>query len=1413
MIDGIRVLYVDDEPDLLEIAKIILEKGGAFSVDTLSSAPEALEQVDAERYDAIISDYQMPEMDGIIFLRQLRALGNATPFIIFTGKGREEIAIQALNEGADFYIQKGGDIRSQFTELAHKIRQAVARRRAEERMSEVNKAFLAFRPDPLFNITILTGLTGKMLQGTCALYNRLENGRLCSLGMWNTPPDFNPCDQPEGQICNDVILKGGSSPTIIINLPESPYAETDPNVRRYQLQTYVGIPVKIGDRYLGSLCVVYQDHYSPSPQDIEILFFLAQAIAIEDQRRVAGQKLQESEEKYRKLVESSSDMIWEVDTNGLYTYVSPNIRAILGYQPEEVIGRTPFDFIAPAEVESIGNVFNACVASSQPIVRLENTNIHKDGHPVVLETSGEPVLDSTGNLLGFRGIDRDITERKRTEALLRESSRKYAELFELGSEAIFLIDNETGAILEANAAAGEMYGYPRELLLTMNNTDLSAEEEETKQVTTETSPGIKRVPLRYHRRNNGTVFPVEIIGRFFILNGRHVHVAAIRDITDRKRSEKELRESEQKFRSLVEYALEGILIVDFQGTILLANKAAIRTIEADGNKEPITGRNVMEFIAPESRQDVMRDFVQVAQGNDAFLSHYHVISAQGKKIYVESIGKVITYEGKPADLISIRDVTDKKNAEDALIASEKKYRHLIENSHDIIYTLTTEGVFTFVSPSWTTLLGHAVNQVTGKSVRDFVHPDDIPRCNAFLKSTIEKGTRQPDIEYRISHADGSWRWHISKTVPLYDEAGTVIGLEGISSDVTGRKLAEERLSEMNNAFLAFRPDPLFNITILTGLAGKMLQGTCALYNRLENGRLCSLGMWNTPPDFALCDQPEGDICNDVIRNGSRSPTIIQNLLESSYAETDPNIRRHHLQTYVGIPVKIGDRYQGSLCVVYQDHYSPSPQDLEILSFLAQAIAIEDQRRVAGQKLQESEERFRTILNSMQSGVVVIDAHTHQILDANTKALEIIGTPRESVLGSVCHQFICPAELGKCPVTDLGQKVESSERVILTAGGAKKPIYKSVIRTVLGGKDVLIESFVDITERKHAEELLRESEEKYRTLFDSAGDIIFIHNEEGKILAFNTLASERLGYTTTELMSLTVKDVDSEADAPKAPERIARVMEHAHLSFETMHRRKNGSLIPTEVSARYITWEGKPAVLSICRDITERRRAEESLRQANKKLNLLSGITRHDIKNQLVALHGYLELLQNKSSDPALEKYITRVMEAGNRIAEMIEFTREYDMIGVSSPVWQDCRTLVDLAAKEAPLGQVLVKNDIPAGTIVYVDPLIAKVFYNLMDNAVRYGGKITTIQFSVQESGDHRVILCKDDGEGVPADEKERIFDRGFGKNTGLGLALSREILDITGITIRETGEPGIGAQFEMTVPEGMWRVTGKGVS
>ena len=246
-----------------------------------------------------------------------------------------------------------------------------------------------------------------------------------------------------------------------------------------------------------------------------------------------------------------------------------------------------------------------------------------------------------------------------------------------------------------------------------------------------------------------------------------------------------------------------------------------------------------------------------------------------------------------------------------------------------------------------------------------------------------------------------------------------------------------------------------------------------------------------------------------------------------------------------------------------------------------------------------------------------------------------------------------------------------------------------------------------------------------------------------------------------------------------------------------------NLVPLKDNAGNVT-----SVLGIARDITERKRAEEALRQAHNKLHLLSGITRHDISNQLLTLNGFVALLQRGIQDPVQKNYFSRIMEASSNITDMIAFTKEYEKIGTGAPVWQDLTTVITTAGKGIIPGQFTLKNDLPATTDVFADPMLEKVFFNLLDNAVRHGERVTEIRVSSRQSEENLVIVWEDNGIGIAADEKERIFERGFGKNTGLGMFLVREILSLTGITIKETGEPSKGARFEMVIAKGGYRLS-----
>jgi len=226
-----------------------------------------------------------------------------------------------------------------------------------------------------------------------------------------------------------------------------------------------------------------------------------------------------------------------------------------------------------------------------------------------------------------------------------------------------------------------------------------------------------------------------------------------------------------------------------------------------------------------------------------------------------------------------------------------------------------------------------------------------------------------------------------------------------------------------------------------------------------------------------------------------------------------------------------------------------------------------------------------------------------------------------------------------------------------------------------------------------------------------------------------------------------------------------------------------------------------------REIQQRKQAEEALLQANKKLNLLSSITRHDMLNKLHSVCLLTELLgRNYAQDSALAERLSRIEALLRDLEEMVWFTSDYQDMGAQEPSWQ---IIPDVIAGIHDWVRTIPLETDPGLTRyeVYADPLLGKVFYNLADNAAQHGERVTRIRVHGEVQHQGLVISWEDDGIGVPDGEKERIFSKGYGKNTGLGLFLVREILSITGITITEKGIPGKGALFEIVVPEGAYRI------
>jgi PAS domain S-box-containing protein len=297
-------------------------------------------------------------------------------------------------------------------------------------------------------------------------------------------------------------------------------------------------------------------------------------------------------------------------------------------------------------------------------------------------------------------------------------------------------------------------------------------------------------------------------------------------------------------------------------------------------------------------------------------------------------------------------------------------------------------------------------------------------------------------------------------------------------------------------------------------------------------------------------------------------------------------------------------------------------------------------------------------------------------------------------------------------------------------------------------------------------------------------------EGGYYMSPETYAREFIPEEERELVAIEMKNAMDSTDSFYLAKREHRII------------RRDGEIRDIQVRIG-ITKDTSGNIIKVHgsnQDITDLKRTELALLQANRKISLLSSITRHDILNQVMALRSYFHMVKIQISDPAILEYLDTMDSVAKDIESQIEFTRVYKDLGTTCQRWF---ALSDVMP--TPPHTIRFQVDL-GGLEVTADPLLAKVFYNLLDNSLSHGEHVSEIRVTATERDGIAVILWEDDGIGIPAEEKECIFEKGFGKKSGLGLFLICQILAITGMTIRETGEPGKGARFEITVPKGSYR-------
>jgi len=483
--------------------------------------------------------------------------------------------------------------------------------------------------------------------------------------------------------------------------------------------------------------------------------------------------------------------------------------------------------------------------------------------------------------------------------------------------------------------------------------------------------------------------------------------------------------------------------------------------------------------------------------------------------------------------------------------------------------------------------------------------------------------------------------------------------------------------------------------------------------------------------------------------------------------------------------------------------------------LEQKIKINVGHRRAQLALAESEKKYRELVENAQECIYIIQ--DEKFIFYNPKFGECLmnyGYLYEEFVSLPFLAFVHPDDQAVLRDRYL-RRLNNNEKFsqypfrVLSRDGEIRWWEVDAVKIIWNGKPATLNFARDITEEYRLRERIRESEKMYRELVETLPKTVIEFDEHFNVTFMNRAGREKMGYPSGEagISPLSALDLIHPDEHP----RIREIYRQAFAgNFMPVHevtaRKSDGSTFPMSVYLTPILKKKKVKGFRVlCIDISKSKNLQDKLVQTNTKLNLMCRITWHDLNNKLTALRGYLALAQDQNVHGKTGEFLQKIEAIAKTLQEQIEFTRTYQEIGLSDPKWQRLDHVIRQSRLTLTFDMIDLAVDVQ-DIEIHADMLLEKVFYTLFDNSLCHGEHVTSISLSCRKTGPALVIVYEDNGVGIPAEDKPRIFTCGFGKHTGLGLFLSREILAISGIPIEETGEPGKGARFEITVPEGSYR-------
>ena len=822
--------------------------------------------------------------------------------------------------------------------------------------------------------------------------------------------------------------------------------------------------------------------------------------------------LGKSEERFRALVESSNDMIWEMDQFGNYTYVSPRVRDILGYEPHQVVGQSSLSFMAPADSSKLLQELRKATVDTTIDCEM-STYLHKEGRQVILETSGMAFADNTAQLAGLRGVSRDITGRIEAEAALKKSEERFRNLVETTSDWIWEVDTK-GNYTYASPQISDLLGYaPAELIgkrfsETMPRKEAAAMETLFADIAAQGAPMHSLVNINQHK--NGRVVVLETSAVPFYDKDWNIqgYRGIGRDITERMAAEKKLAFERNLFRSFMKHVPDLIYFKDADGRFIEVNAA--KANETHLSPEEMIGKTDFDFFPEEQAQQKFNDELEVMRTEKPMQLEEFCTTADGERWYLTT--KIPRYD-EQGEVVGTfgtsRDITYRKQAAEELRRLRAQLSNIIDSMPSILVGVEVDGCVTQWNRGAEQATQVGASEAIGKPLKE-VFPQLSKEMVKVERAIRERATQK---EERIPvHEDGHTCYNDITVYPLLenDAEGAVIRVD----DATERVLIEDSIRNIVEGVAAVGHQ-FFN-SMVTQLA-KSLDADFAYISEYKGDADDTMrtiavsdgGKVGENFDYALSSTP----CERVMEGNA---CVCISDVHQQYPDTEL-LHSREAKTYIGIPLLDSEgQSRGCMVALYKNPIEHLEFATSIMQVFAGRTAAELERLQATKELLTLRNLLSNIINSMPSILVGVDSDGC-VMQWNREAERITGTPAHQAQGQPLESVFpsLGSEMDRIIAAIGNRKLRHDERIPCTIGGEPRFADVTVYPLATDGAVVRVD---DVTGRVRIEEMMVQSEKMMSVGGLAAGMAHEINNPLAGILQNLQVMRNRITHGTDRNLS-------------------------------------------------------------------------------------------------------------------------------------------------------------------------------------------------------------------------------------------------------------------------------------------------------